>query len=255
MNINLRNEITSLEDAENRYGMVKQILPEKAKALDMEKHSKSVSRLKEIEKTALESLESWKKGELGIVENFKNFLFKIFGKQPAIVKSAAAPYVFKDLTALEKKEVESKANFHRTVGKVFLIAAGVFMILGILGPFGLFPFLLTLPEATAATIIMSFTALGALGTVCVFPQMFLSNSQTVREEVALTDPDFKFFVERLVQNDKKLNLNMDKESLSDKHLHQAFMAWRDSVKDLFKEKRVEDLKREKDALVKIFNKN
>lgn len=251
MNINLRNEITSLEEADKRYGIIKSTFPERAKALKMEKHTKALSSLKDIEKTALDSLESWKKGEYGLLENAKNVFFKIFGKTPSVIKSAATPYVFKDLTALEKKEVESKANFHRTVAKVFLITAGIFMILGILGPFGLFPFLLALPEATAATIIMSFTALGALGTVCIFPQMFLSNSETIREEVALTDPDFKFFVERLVQNDKKLKLNVVKENLIHKNLHQTFMTWRDSVKDLFKEKRVEDLKREKDALSKF----
>lgn len=163
-------------------------------------------------KEAIEAIDKWKKE----------------ADPPKV--SAATPYDFPALSGSDKEAVESKASFHKTVAKVMMIAGTILLFAGIIGPLALLPLLLSLGETAAAWAVMTLTGVGTLGTGLAVASLFFGNTESIRIQRAKTDPNFRIFVERIVQHKRGANLNIAEEDLKDKALHNAFIAWREGSK-------------------------
>lgn len=181
-------------------------------------------------KTAAENLEGWKKGESGFIDKVFNM---ITFKTPAAKVSAPNPYDFPPVNDAEKETLEKKASFHQTVAKVMLIVGAIFLFTGILGPFALLPALLSMGVGAASTTVMVATGVGTLGTAGILASIFLKNTESIRIHRAKTDPDFKVFVDKVIQHKKRINLNVTEDDLKDKAVHTAYLDWKDNMLPLF----------------------
>ncbi|CRX38381.1 hypothetical protein [Estrella lausannensis] len=198
------------------------------------------AEVQRLYKSAFEGLEGWKTGEGGLIDKIFN---KITFKTPKEKISAANPYAFPPVDEVEKETLAKKASFHQTVAKVMLIVGAIFLFTGILGPFALLPALLSMGVGAASTTVMVATGIGTLGTAGILASIFLKNTESIRIHRMKTDPDFKVFVDKVIQHKKRVNLNATEEDLKDKAVHTAYLDWKDNMQPLFT-----DPKREKVTL-------
>lgn len=197
------------------------------------------------------TLKDWKKGETGLIDKVINF-FTWTTVQPKV--SAAKPYDFPPVGDAERETLETKASFHRTVAKVMIIAGAILLFTGILGPFALMPLLLSLGKGAAATTVMVHTGVGTLGVAGLLSSIFFNTSESVRRGRAKTDPDFSFFVDRVIQHKQRVSHNVMEEDLNDKAVHNTYLDWKEKMDSFFTEEKREKVTLELGQAEALFQK-
>lgn len=192
------------------------------------KYRKFEKRVDQAYKAAHDNLKSWKEQTPGFYVN--KALNQVAGKPPK------APYQFEELNDADKKALEDKSSFHKTIAKVLTFAGLIFMFASVLAPFVLLPVFISVGVSATATTMMTLVGLGAAGVGLSIGGIFPGNTEAIRMHLAKTDPLFQHFVNKVVQNKKGLDLNLTEERLADKELHKEFHAWREKIKELFEEK-------------------
>lgn len=220
----------------------------------LEEKSPKIHRLtkniRRIDEAGVAGLQGWKDGTPGWLGWIYNWFS---GNEPVAKVSAEQPYKFEKLEDSVKEEIESKSAFHKTAAKVISYTGIIFMFAAILGPFALLPLFLSLGSATTGTIIWCLTGLGVVGTALAIGSIYLSNTESIRLHRAKTDPDFQFFIDRIVQ--KGVGINITEDDLTDDKIHAAFLAWKDGFyqrKELFSKEKRETMAKQFPKVVDLF---
>jgi len=138
-------------------------------------------------------------------------------------------YRFKIISDTERQALQKKSSLHRTIAKVLLVVGVVLMLGSLIVPYAMLPVLLSLSLTATKLVTFGSVGAGALGTALALSTIWVSNTEAIRMHRAKTDPDFQFFVDRVVQR----RIYIAEANILDKELHKAFLAWKQSVDELF----------------------
>ena len=202
----------------------------KEKAPNFKKFSGQVNYLNS---QAFQGIETWKAQTPGVLGRAWNWMSR---KKPTPIESEKKPFNFSKIKDAEKTELEKKSSFHKTIAKVLTYTGMFFILAAALGPFALMPLFLSMGVATTATTMTVLVSLGAVGTALAIGGVFVNNTDAIRMHLAKTDPAFQFFVDRFIQENKEININLSEERLKDKKLHELFHQWREGIELLFDKK-------------------